>query len=153
MPEAPLEIVEQLPHVPRRQAAGETPKRRLNARLKAGLRLVFDLFSDCRHLGVARREATRRELHSPLGEVLHRWLADEGSEPVGERGAGHGHAARELVDGPRMGGSAVEETEPAADDIVAEACEPAPLSSARSDRRSVASAAPRSEAYSVAERT
>src|SRR5512144_1147813 len=38
------------------------------------LRLVADPLGDCRYLGVARRQASRRELHSPLGEILHRRL-------------------------------------------------------------------------------
>jgi hypothetical protein len=67
---------------------------------------------------------------------MHRRLADDGGEPIGEPGTGHGHAVREFVDGPGMGGSAVDETEPAANRVVAEACEPARL--ARRKRLDVA---------------
>src|SRR4029453_13820118 len=43
-----------------------------------GLRLVADLLGDRRHLRVARRQPSGRELHTPLGEELHRGLADDG---------------------------------------------------------------------------
>jgi hypothetical protein len=67
-------------------ARGDT-NRFLERAAEGRFRLVADAFGDFGDALDAVHEMRGGQLHAPARQVLHRRLADEGGEPLGERGA------------------------------------------------------------------
>ena len=89
-------------------ARGE-PGRLLERPAERGLGVVPDLRADRGDLGAALGQEVGRDLHPPLGEVLHRRLADELGEPLGHVGAGRCRLLRQLGEGPGVSGPGMEQ--------------------------------------------
>ena len=76
---------------------------------EGGLALVANVQRHVHHLAVGVTEPGGGELHSPLGQVLHRRLADVVDEALVEHRARQRRGLAQPLQGPRLGGPLVHE--------------------------------------------
>src|SRR6266545_7301090 len=108
--------------------AGGEPGRFLERPAERGFRVVTHVRADRGDLGAALGQEVSRDLHPPLGQVLHRRLANEQGESLGQAGTGRSSFPSQLGEGPGMIGPRMEERQHPTDHLVMEAGEPAGLS-------------------------
>ena len=106
---------------------GSKPGRLLERPAERGLRVVADLRADRGDLGAALGQEVGRDLHPPLRQVLHRRLADELGETLGQAGAGGCRLSSQVGEGPGVRGPAMQQRQRPPDHFVTESGEPAGL--------------------------
>ena len=67
-----------------------------------GLGIVPDVGGNGGDVAAARAQKVRGELEAPAGQILHRWLPDQASEPLGESRTRQPDRACEFLHRPRM---------------------------------------------------
>src|SRR5207244_13478998 len=83
----------------------------LEGAAESGLRPVANVSRDHRDARTATRKQSRRHLHAPLREIVHRRLADEVHEAISESQARQPDLARQLLNRPGMSWHALHERE------------------------------------------